>query len=152
MTQAPLFARTFDTLAEANLEQVYQAGKNEVLRDRAFRILLAHANSVAALEALAFESERDLAGWTTQELLEISNRFRLLSSPENEIRVIARIQQVVGEGLNLDELQDLQSPAHVASLARRCRSERRIPVWISIGRQKKHAARRNWSFELSENI
>jgi len=80
-------ARTFDALRDADLEQVYLQGKEEMLRDRAFRILLAHADSVPKLERLAFEGERGLVAWTTEELLELSNRFRLLSSPENEIRI-----------------------------------------------------------------
>ena len=87
MTIAELQARTFDALCDADLEQIYQQGKEAMLRDRAFRILLAHADSIPRLEKLAFEGERGLAGWTTEELLEISNRFRLLSSPENEIRL-----------------------------------------------------------------
>jgi hypothetical protein len=78
---------TFDAFLEADLERVYQQGKDEVLRDRAFRILLQHANTVAKLEQFAFNGERKVTGWTTNELLEISNRFRLMSSPENEIRL-----------------------------------------------------------------
>lgn len=84
--------RTFDRLAEADLEQIYRAGKDEALRDRAFRILLAHADTVPKLVHLAFDGERGLTGWTTQELLEISNRFRLLSAPENEIRLYQQCQ------------------------------------------------------------
>lgn len=79
--------QTFDALRDADLEQIYLQGKEAMLRDRAFRILLAHADSVPKLERLAFGGERGLAAWTTEELLEISNRFRLLSSPENEIRL-----------------------------------------------------------------
>jgi hypothetical protein len=80
-------ALTFDALLEADLEQVYQRGKDEVLRSRAFKILLDFANSVPKLVKIAFESEGGLARWTTNELFEISNRFRLMSSPENEIRL-----------------------------------------------------------------
>ena len=81
------FARSFDDLSSADLDQVYQEGREEVLRDHAFRILLARADTVANLEQLAFVGEQGLAGWTTKELIEISNRFRLLSSPQNEIRL-----------------------------------------------------------------
>ena len=87
MTTARLTARTFDALCGVDLEQVYLQGKEEMLRGRAFRILLTHSDTVPKLEQLAFEGERGLEGWTTEELLEISNRFRLLSSPENEIRL-----------------------------------------------------------------
>ncbi len=80
-------ARTFDELNEVDLEQVYQQGREEMLRDRTFTILLARADTVEKLEQFAFASERGLVGWTTKELIEISNRFRLLSSPENEIRL-----------------------------------------------------------------
>jgi len=86
MSGLPL-ARSFDDLSHADLDQVYQQGREEVLRDHAFRILLARADTVAKLEQLAFTGEQGLAGWTTKELIELSNRFRLLSSPENEIRL-----------------------------------------------------------------
>jgi len=86
MSALPI-ARTFDDLSNADLDQVYQQGREEVLRDHAFRILLARADTVAKLEQLAFAGEQGLAGWTIKELIEISNRFRLLSSPENEIRL-----------------------------------------------------------------
>lgn len=80
-------ARTFDELSKADLEQVYLNGKTQVLRGRAFKILLDYANTVPQLEQLAFGGEHGLDGWATEELLELSNRFRLLSSPENEIRL-----------------------------------------------------------------
>lgn len=80
-------ALTFDALLDADLEQVYQRGKDEVLRSRAFKILLDYASSVPKLAKIVFESEGGLARWTTNELFEISNRFRLMSSPENEIRL-----------------------------------------------------------------
>ncbi len=78
---------TFDAFLQADLERVYQQGKDEVLRDRAFRILLAHAGTVSDLEKFTFDGDRKVTGWTTNELLEISNRFRMMSSPENEIRL-----------------------------------------------------------------
>jgi hypothetical protein len=78
---------TFDAFLQADLERVYQQGKDEVLRDRAFKILLGHAGTVKKLEQFAFEGERKVTGWSTNELLDISNRFRLMSSPENEIRL-----------------------------------------------------------------
>jgi hypothetical protein len=80
-------ARTFATLSEANLHQVYKQSKQEVLREHAFRIKLESTNSVEKLETFVFGAESGLDRWTEQELLEISNRFRLLSSPENEIRL-----------------------------------------------------------------
>ena len=78
MSALPL-ARSFDDLSSADLDQVYQQGREEVLRDHAFRILLARADTVTKLEHWAFDGEQGLAGWTTKELIEISNRFRLLS-------------------------------------------------------------------------
>jgi hypothetical protein len=78
---------TFDALLKADLEHAYQQGKDEVLRDRAFRILLAHADTVERLTQFAFHGDRKVTAWSTDELLEISNRFRLMSSPENEIRL-----------------------------------------------------------------
>ena len=80
-------ARTFDALLHADFERVYEEGKEEVLRDHAFRNLLKSADSAEKLEKLAFGGERGLSGWTTKELFEITNYFRLLSSPENEIRL-----------------------------------------------------------------
>jgi hypothetical protein len=80
-------ARTFDALLHADFERVYEEGKDEVLRDHAFRNLLKSADTVEKLEKLAFGGERGLGGWTTKELFEITNLFRLLSSPENEIRL-----------------------------------------------------------------
>ncbi len=87
MMNVAIQARTFDELNQADLEQIYQHGREEMLRDRTFSILLARADTAAKLEAFAFAGERGLSGWTTKELIEISNRFRLLSSPENEIRL-----------------------------------------------------------------
>jgi hypothetical protein len=83
----PLIPLTFDDLASANLDQVYQQGREEVLRDQAFSILLARADTVVKLEQLVFAGEQGLTRWSRKELIEISNRFRLLSSPENEIRL-----------------------------------------------------------------
>lgn len=79
--------RSFDDLCRADLDQIYQQGRAEVLRDHAFRILLARAATVAQLADLTFAGEKGLSGWTTKELIEISNRFRLLSAPEYEIRL-----------------------------------------------------------------
>jgi len=87
-------ARTFDELSQADLEQVYLHGKTQVLRGRAFKILLDHANTVPQLEQLAFGGEHGLDGWATDELLELSNRFRLLSSPENEIRLYRETRDI----------------------------------------------------------
>lgn len=83
---------TFDELAAADFDQVYRQGKEEVLRDHAFRILLARADSVEKLIGLAFGRVRGLAGWTTKELIEIANSFRLFSAPELEIRLYRECQ------------------------------------------------------------
>ncbi len=87
MTSSVSGAPTFDALMDADLERIYQQGKEEVLRDRAFRILLARADRVNKMEKLAFEGEMGLDRWTTKELIEVLNHFRLLSSPENIIRL-----------------------------------------------------------------
>ncbi len=79
--------RTFDALIHTDLGKVYDRGKEEDLRDRAFRILLKRADSVDKLEKLVFEGESGLDRWTTKELIEILNHFRLLSSPKNQIRL-----------------------------------------------------------------
>jgi hypothetical protein len=89
---APLTPPTFDALGQADLDQVYHQGREEVLRDQVFRILLARADTVEKLEQLAFGDAEGLARWTRKELIEISNRFRLLSSPENEIRLYRECQ------------------------------------------------------------
>ena len=78
---------TFDALRDADLDQVYEQGKEEVLRDHAFRILLACTNTIEKLEKLAYAKERWVSEWSVKELIEITNHFRLLSSPENEIRL-----------------------------------------------------------------
>lgn len=80
-------ALTFDDLLDADLEQVYLRGKDEMLRGRAFRILLDYAATPEKLVKIVFEAEAGLAHWTTNELFEISNRFRLMSAPEQEIRL-----------------------------------------------------------------
>lgn len=87
MADAQPIPWTFDAFLEADLERAYQQGKDEVLRDRAFRILLSNADTIAKLERFAFDGEQGVTGWTTNELLEISNRFRMMSAPENEIRL-----------------------------------------------------------------
>lgn len=83
---------TFDALCDANFDQVYEQGKEEVLRDHAFRILLACTNTIEKLERLAYAKERWLSEWSIKELIEITNHFRLLSSPENEIRLYRECQ------------------------------------------------------------
>lgn len=87
MSDASPIPWTFDAFLEADLERVQQQGKDEVLRERAFRILLGHAGSVERLTQFTFHGDRKVTAWSTNELLEISNRFRLMSSPENEIRL-----------------------------------------------------------------
>jgi hypothetical protein len=49
---------TVDTLRDADLDQVYEQDRDEVLRDHAFRILLACANTIEKLERLAYAKER----------------------------------------------------------------------------------------------
>ena len=80
-------ALTFDIICDADLHQVYEQGKEEMLRDCAFRALLSCTDTIEKLEELAYTKEKWQADWTTKELIEISNYFRLLSSPENEIRL-----------------------------------------------------------------
>jgi hypothetical protein len=79
--------RTLHALTKADLQEVYEQSKQEVLREHGFQIVLEKANSIEKLEALVFEEETGLDRWTETELLEISNRFRLLGSPQNEIRL-----------------------------------------------------------------
>jgi len=92
MTIPSSMPRTFDALCCCDLESVYEQGKEEVLRDHAFRILIGRCDTIEELEKLAFTGVRGLAGWNTKELIEITNQFRLLSSPENEIRIYRECQ------------------------------------------------------------
>ncbi len=87
--------RTFHALTKANLQEVYEQSKQEVLREYGFLIVLEKANSIESLEAFVFEKESGPDRWTETELLEISNRFRLLSSPENEVRLYEESQNEV---------------------------------------------------------
>ena len=91
MKTAWTIARTFDALCDTDLNRVYEEGKEEVLHDHAFRVLLACTDTVEKLEKLTY-AEQQLADWTTKELIEITNYFRLLSSPENEIRLYKECQ------------------------------------------------------------
>jgi len=92
MNESGTTALTFDTLCDADLDQVCEQGKEGVLRDHAFRILLACTISVEKLEKLVYGRERWLSEWSIKELIEITNHFRLLSSPENEIRLYRECQ------------------------------------------------------------
>ncbi|MFC2069800.1 cyclic nucleotide-binding domain-containing protein [Chloroflexota bacterium] len=87
--------RTFHDLAKADLQEVYEQSKQEVLREHGFLIELEKANSIESLGALVFDEGSGLDRWTELELLEISNRFRLFSSPENEIRLYEESQNDV---------------------------------------------------------
>ena len=78
-------ARSFDELRDLDLEKVYEQRKQEVLREHAFRIRLDAADSLEKLRALVFQGAGGLLRWSAAELLEISNRFRLLSAPDCEI-------------------------------------------------------------------
>jgi hypothetical protein len=55
MTTQSSIPHTFDSLCHCDLETVYEQGKEEVLRDHAFRILLARNDTVDKLEKLAFD-------------------------------------------------------------------------------------------------
>ncbi len=79
--------RTFHALSIADPQEVYIRSKQEVLLEHGFQIELEKANCIEKLEALAFGKGSGSDRWTETELMEISNRFRLLSSPENEIRL-----------------------------------------------------------------
>ncbi len=79
--------RTFHALTIADPQEVYEQSKQEVLRQHGFQIELEKANCIERLEALVFKEGSGPDRWTETELVEISNRFRLLSSPENEIRL-----------------------------------------------------------------
>jgi hypothetical protein len=92
MNESSSIVPTFDALRDANLDQVYEQGKEEVLRDHAFRILLACTNTIEKLEKLAYAKERWVSEWSIKELIEITNHFRLLSSPENEIQLYCECQ------------------------------------------------------------
>jgi hypothetical protein len=80
-------ARTFDDLRTMDLQEVYEQSKQEVLREYAFRIRLDAANSLGKLKSLVFEGAAGIDRWTAAELLEISNRLRLLSAPDGETRL-----------------------------------------------------------------
>jgi hypothetical protein len=79
--------RTFHALTIADPQEIYEQSKQEVLRQHGFQIELEKANCIERLEALVFEEGSGPDRWTETELMEISNRFRLFSSPENEIRL-----------------------------------------------------------------
>ncbi len=79
--------RTFDDLRTMDLQEVYEQRKQEVLREFALRIRLDAADSLGKLKTLVFEGAAGIDRWTAAELLEISNRFRLLSAPDAEIRL-----------------------------------------------------------------
>lgn len=79
--------RSFDDLRDVDLQEVYEQRQQEVLREYSFKIRLDAADSLVKLKALVFEEAKGLARWTVAELLEISNRFRLLSAPDCEIRL-----------------------------------------------------------------
>lgn len=80
-------ARTFDELRDLDLQEVYEQGKQELLRGYAFRIRLDEADDLETLASLVFDDVARFDRWTVTELLEISNRFRLSSAPDCEIRL-----------------------------------------------------------------
>lgn len=79
--------KSFSELQNLDLQKVYEQGKQELLRDYAFRIRLDEADDLESLTSLVFDNAAGLDRWTTAELLEISNRFRLHSAPDREIRL-----------------------------------------------------------------
>jgi len=87
--------RTFQALVQSDFQEVYEKSKQEVLREHVFRIELEKTNSVESLEIFVFKRRSGLDRWTETELLEISNRFRLLGSPEAEIRLYEESQNEV---------------------------------------------------------
>jgi len=79
--------RSFESLREADLQEVYCQAKQEALREYAFQIKLESANTLEKLKKLVFDDAARLDRCTARELLEISNRFRLFNAPEYEIRL-----------------------------------------------------------------
>lgn len=71
--------RTFDELSISDLESVYEQGKEEVLRDHAFRILLLRNDSVEKLERLAFKGDRGPVDWTIS--LTFTSRWKMRCVP-----------------------------------------------------------------------
>jgi hypothetical protein len=79
--------QSFDALSDVDLQQIYEQSKREVLREYAFRIELDNITTLEELMALVFDGPAGLGRWTARELLELSNRFRLFSAPDQEIRL-----------------------------------------------------------------
>lgn len=79
--------KSFDDLRDADLQRVYEGNKRQSLRESAFRARLESCDSLEKLTQLAFGDAAGLERWTTREILEISNAFRLFDAPEYEIRL-----------------------------------------------------------------
>lgn len=79
--------RSIDSLRDVDLQEVCDQARQEALREYAFRVKLDSADSLEKLRKLVFDDAGKLQRWTARELLEISNRFRLLDAPEFEIRL-----------------------------------------------------------------
>lgn len=79
--------RSFDALRNADLQLVYEQTKQEALREYAFRVKLDSTESLEELSEMVFGDAGTMDRRTARELLEISNRFRLLDAPECEIRL-----------------------------------------------------------------
>ncbi len=86
MNQERVF-RSFDALRDADLQQVSDPNIQEALREYAFRVELDSYDNLGKLEEVVFDGAGELERWSAQELLEISNRFRLFDAPEYEIRL-----------------------------------------------------------------
>jgi CRP-like cAMP-binding protein len=82
--------KSVNDLQDLDLQKVYEQGKQELLRDYAFRIRLDDTDGLESLTSLVFDNVAGLDHWTTAELLEISNRFRLFSAPDREIRIFEK--------------------------------------------------------------
>lgn len=78
--------RCFENLRNSDLDEVYAQAKQDALRDLAFHARLDGADTIEKLRELVFD-DGGADRWSVRELLEISNRFRLLGSPEDEIRL-----------------------------------------------------------------
>ncbi len=78
-------ARSFESLVEADLQEVYEQTKQEALRDYAFRVKLESTDTLEKLRKLVFDDTAVHYRWNALELLEISNRFRLFDAPEFEV-------------------------------------------------------------------
>lgn len=83
--------RTPEGLLTADLDEVAEQGHTEVLRERIVRTALRGVKS--ADELRGFEEQFPPDKWTHKEFFEFTNRYRLLSSPEDEVRLFEASQE-----------------------------------------------------------